>query len=64
MAAAEQELLPLSILVFPSVSVSWDLVRGMLELLVEELVRRVTPELASIFQPYTQALQQLFSDLK
>ncbi len=64
MVAVEQELLPLCVMVFPSVDVTWELVRQMLKLLIDELQVRVEPSQAYLFQPYTQAMQQLFRDLE
>lgn len=63
-AVVEQELLPLCVMVFPSVQVSWTLVRQMLQLLLDELVARLEPEQKRILLPYTQAMQQLFCHLE
>jgi Phycobilisome protein len=60
----EQALLPLCVMVFPSIGVTWQLVRQMLQLLVDELIARLEPEHKSIVLPYTQAMQQLFSNLE
>lgn len=59
-AAVKQELYPLSVMVYPAVSVSWQLVEQMLTLLVDEIWARVSPEQESILLPYTSAMQQLF----
>jgi hypothetical protein len=64
MAAIEQELLPLCIMVFPSVDVSWQLVEQMLQLLVDELMSRVLPQQNNLLLPYTQNMQQLFSNIE
>jgi hypothetical protein len=58
----EQELLPLCMMVFPSVDVTWELVEQMLGLLVDELMNRLKPEQKPLLMPYTQAMQQLFSN--
>lgn len=63
MAAMEQELLPLCVLVFPSIEVTWKLVGQMLQLLVDELMVRVQPSQMLLLLPYTQAMQELFSNL-
>lgn len=41
MASVEQELLPLCMMVFPSVEVTWELVKQMLQLLMDELITRL-----------------------
>ncbi len=60
MTAVEQGLLPLCIMVFPSIEVSWELVQQVLQLLVDEILERV-PEQRYLLLPYTQRMQQLFS---
>lgn len=64
MAVVERELHPLCVMVYPSVEVKWELVEHMIQLLVEEIFARVTPEQKSLLLPYTQAMQQLFSKLE
>lgn len=64
MAAVEQELLPLCLMVFPSVDVKWELVEQLVPLLVEELQVRVKPFQMSLLQSYAQAMQELFSNLE
>ncbi|HAA31058.1 MAG TPA: hypothetical protein DCE56_29310 [Cyanobacteria bacterium UBA8553] len=64
MTAVEQELLPLCIMVFPSVEVTWDLVKQMLQLLMDELIARVKPAHKHRLLPYTQAMQQVLSQLE
>jgi hypothetical protein len=49
-------------MVFPSVDVTWELVEQMLGLLVDELMNRLQPEQKPLLMPYTQAMQQLFSN--
>lgn len=61
MTAVEQELLPLCRIVFPTVNVTWELVEQLLPLLITEIQGRVKPEQMQLLQPYTQAMQQLFS---
>jgi hypothetical protein len=64
MTVVEQELLPLCIMVFPSIDVSWELVEQLLPLLIAEIQVRVKPEQIQLLLPYTQAMQQLFSNLE
>ena len=61
MTAVEQELLPLCIMVFPSIDVTWELVEQLLLLLVAEIQAYVKPEQMQLLLPYTQAMQRLFS---
>lgn len=60
MTAVENELIPLCIMVFPSVEVTWNLVKQMVKLLMEEILVRVQPERKSILLPYTQTMEQIF----
>lgn len=62
-AVVEQELLPLCITVFPSIGLSWKLVRQVLQLLVEELLTQVEPEQIYLLVPYTRSMLQMFSSL-
>ncbi len=64
MTAVEQELLPLCIMVFPSIDVAWELVEHILPLLVNEIETRVLPAQMRLLLPYTQAMEQLFSNLE
>lgn len=64
MAAIEQDLVPLCIMVFPSIGVSWELVRQMLRFMSNEMTTRLEPSQTSLLCPYTQALQVIFSDLE
>jgi hypothetical protein len=61
MAVVEHELLPLCVMVFPSIDVKWELVETMLGLLIDELLARVTPAQRRLLTPYTQALQDFFA---
>jgi hypothetical protein len=64
MAAIEQELIPLCLVVFPQIGVTWELVKQMLQLLIEEILLRAEPEPMHRLAPYTQAMQQMFSNVK
>ncbi|HBE16678.1 MAG TPA: hypothetical protein DEG17_26480 [Cyanobacteria bacterium UBA11149] len=60
-SSVEQELLPLCKMVFPSINVTWELVEQLLPLLVAEIQLRVKPEQMNLVQPYTEAMEKLFS---
>lgn len=64
MSAVEQELLPLCMMVFPSIEVSWELVEQLLPSLVTEIEERVSSEQMQLLMPYTQAMEQMFSNLE
>ena len=64
MTAIEKELLPLCMMVFPSIDVSWELVEQLLPLLVAEIEAHLLPAQMRLLLPYTQAMQQLFCDLE
>ena len=64
MLAVEEELLPLCMMVFPSIDVTWKLVEQLLPLLVAEIQAKVSADQMRLLQPYTQAMQQLFSNLE
>ncbi len=64
MAAVEQELVSLCEMVFPTIHVTWVLVRQVLQLLVNELLKRLEPGQRHLLLPYTQAMQQIFSKLE
>ncbi len=63
MKAVEEEFLPLCMMVFPSINVTWELVEQLLPLLVTEIQVRVSPAQMRLLEPYTQAMQKLFSNL-
>lgn len=62
--SVEQALLPLCMMVFPSIAVKWRLVVQMLKLLMEEVIARVEPENKGVVLPYTDTMQQLFANLE
>lgn len=64
MAAVEQTLIPLCVMVFPSIGVRWELARQMIRFLVNEIMDRLEPAHRCLLLPYTQALQEMFSDLE
>ena len=60
-AAIQQELFPLCVMLYPPLKVRWELVRQMLHLLGSELQTRLTPQQQALFMPYFQSLWELFS---
>ncbi len=60
-AAIQQELFPLCVMLYPPLKVRWELVRQMLHLMGIELQSHLEPEQRSLFMPYFQALWDLFS---
>ncbi|NEO97464.1 MAG: hypothetical protein F6K58_01875 [Symploca sp. SIO2E9] len=63
MAAVEKELLPLCVLVFPSIDVDWELVKKIVPFLVDEFWVHMSQEQMLLLQTYTNAMQQLFCDV-
>ncbi|MBD2018127.1 hypothetical protein H6F96_29705 [Microcoleus sp. FACHB-53] len=64
MRPVEEELLPLCMMVFPSIDVTWELVEQLLPLLVAEIQEVLLPAQMRLLLPYTQAMKQLFSNLE
>lgn len=62
--SVEQALLPLCVMVFPSIGVTWRLVVQMLKLLMEQVISRVEPQNKGFVLPYTDTMQQLFANLE
>jgi hypothetical protein len=62
LGAIEMELVPLCQAVFPAVGVSWQLVKTVLELLIQQLYSRVAPSQLNLLLPYTRALRQVFTE--
>ncbi len=60
-AAVQQELFPLCVMLYPPLNVNWQLVRQMLNALEEEIKQRLTSSVYQVFAPYIQALQDMFS---
>lgn len=61
-AAIQQELFPLCVMLYPPLKVRWSLVRQLVTALTYELQTRLTPESFSVFLPYLHSLQGLFSE--
>jgi hypothetical protein len=61
MAAIEQNLLPLCVLVFPNIGLKWSFVQQGMELLIETIFSRLTPAQIQLLRPYTHSLRWLFS---
>jgi hypothetical protein len=64
MSAVEEELLPLCLMVFPSIEVTWDLVEQLMPLLITEIQTCISSAQKQFLRPYTRAMQQLFSNLE
>lgn len=60
-AAVQQELFPLCVMLYPPLKVSWDLVRQMLELLDESLRFYLSAPSYNCVLPYLRAIQDMFS---
>ncbi len=60
-AAIQQELFPLCVMLYPALKVHWELVRQMINLMGKEFSKRVKPEQRQLFVPYFQALREMFS---
>lgn len=60
-AAIQQELFPLCVMLYPTLKVKWELVRQLLHMLRQEMSDRLTPTQAKTMMPYFQALWEMFS---
>ncbi|MFB2833575.1 hypothetical protein [Floridanema evergladense] len=60
-AAIQQELFPLCVMIYPTLKVRWELVRQMINLLGKEISSRLGREQQQLFIPYFQALREMFS---
>ena len=60
-AAVQQELFPLAVMLYPTLKVRWELVRQMIHLLKYEIYSRLGTEELSLFTPYLQVLWEMFS---
>ncbi|WP_416669982.1 hypothetical protein [Egbenema bharatensis] len=60
----KHELLPLCVMVFPSISVSWTLVEHVLALLFEEILTHLTLPEKALVLPYLQSIRKLFGTCK
>lgn len=59
--AIQQELFPLCLMLYPTLKVSWELVRQMLHLLRKEICLCLPSQQLAMFQPYWEALWEMFS---
>ncbi|AFY73710.1 hypothetical protein Syn7502_01654 [Synechococcus sp. PCC 7502] len=62
LAAIQEELFPLCVMLYPPLKVSWGLIRNMLRLLGQELAIRLNPTDMDQFRPYVKALWGMFSE--
>ncbi len=60
-AAIQQELFPLCVMLYPTLKVQWELIRQMLHLLGQEISSRLTSKQANTLMPYFQVLWHMFS---
>lgn len=60
-AALQQELFPLCVMLYPPLQVRWELVRHMLRFLGQEISYRLPADQASLLRPYHRALWEMFS---
>lgn len=60
-AAIQQELFPLTVMLYPTLKVRWELVRQMIHLLTQEISSRLEKWELSLFEPYLQVLWEMFS---
>ncbi|HBB34021.1 MAG TPA: hypothetical protein DDZ80_22670 [Cyanobacteria bacterium UBA8803] len=60
-AAVQQELFPLAVMLYPTLKVRWELVRQMIHLLKVEIKSCLGPKELSIFAPYLEVLWEMFS---
>ena len=61
MAAIQQELFPLCVMLYPPLKVSWELVRQMLKLLDKVLRSGLSQASYAVLLPYLQTVQGMFS---
>ncbi|WP_271253004.1 hypothetical protein [Pseudanabaena sp. Chao 1811] len=61
-AAIQQELFPLCIMLYPPLKVSWELVRTLLRLLNQEIHSCLDEQHVKVFDPYLIALGEMFGD--
>lgn len=61
-AAIQQELFPLCIMLYPPLKVSWELVRTLLRLLNQEIHSCLDTQHVKVFDPYLVALGEMFGD--
>lgn len=59
-ATVEKELVTLCVMVLPSVEVKWEMTQKWNQLLMDEILRRVTPEQKRFLLPYTEGFQEAF----
>lgn len=60
-AAIQEELFPLCLMLYPTLNVSWELVRQMLHLMGQRIHAELSAKQAATLQPYIQALWVMFS---
>lgn len=60
-AALQDELFPLCVMLYPPLGVRWELVRHLLRLLGQALTEQLDADYAALFRPYSRALWEMFA---
>ncbi|MGQ9869970.1 hypothetical protein [Leptodesmis sp.] len=60
-AAFQEELFLLCVMLYPPLKVKWWLVRSLVELLEQAMNQCLEPHQVELFQPYLDSMQQLFT---
>lgn len=61
-AAVQQELFPLCVMLYPPLNVQWTLVRQLVRSLEQEIHKRLSAANVAVFQPYLAAFREMFSE--
>jgi Phycobilisome protein len=61
LAALQQELFPLCLMLYPTLNVSWELVRQMIHLMGQRIHEELSAQQVATVKPYIQALWAMFS---
>ena len=64
LSSVESELLPLCMMVFPSIQVEWDLVDAGVTAIANTLPTVLAPSLAALIKPYAEGVQSLFASAR
>jgi hypothetical protein len=61
-AAVQQELFPLCVMLYPPLNVHWNLVQQLILLLHQEIRKRLSPEFYRVFAPPIKAFNDMFAE--
>lgn len=61
-AAVQQELFPLCVMLYPPLNVQWTLVRQLVQSLEQEIQKRLPTASVAVFKPYLAAFREMFSE--